>query len=77
MLYGLAGLPFVLVLVLSLLIFLPLRTGLDYLRFDKYVWHRPLADACLFIITEMDTPFDGLIVISSHAMRDALAHMSQ
>src|SRR6202035_3015920 len=30
--------------------------------------------ACLFIITEMDTPFDGLIVISSHAMRDALAH---
>ena len=33
--------------------------------------------ACLFIITEMDTPFDGLIVISSHAMRDALAHMSQ
>jgi hypothetical protein len=33
--------------------------------------------ACLFIITEMDTPFDGLIVISSHAMRDALAHMGQ
>jgi hypothetical protein len=33
--------------------------------------------ACLFIITEMDTPFDGLIVISSHAMRDALSHMSQ
>jgi hypothetical protein len=33
--------------------------------------------ACLFITTEMDTPFDGLIVISSHAMRDALAHMSQ
>ena len=43
--------PFVLALVLSLLIFLPLRTGLDYLQFDKYVWHRPLADACLFIIT--------------------------
>ena len=43
--------PFVLVLVLSLLIFLPLRTGLDYLQFGKYVWHRPLADACLFIIT--------------------------
>jgi hypothetical protein len=33
--------------------------------------------ACLFIITEMDTPFDGLIAISSRAMRDALAHMSQ
>ncbi len=32
---------------------------------------------CLFIIIEMDTPFDGLIIISSHAMRDALAHMSQ
>jgi hypothetical protein len=33
--------------------------------------------ACLFIITEMDTPFSGLIVVSSHAMRDALAHMSR
>ena len=33
--------------------------------------------ACLFIIAEMDTPFSGLIVVSSHAMRDALAHMSQ
>jgi hypothetical protein len=33
--------------------------------------------ACLFVITEMDTPFDGLITVSSHAMRDALAHMSQ
>ena len=33
--------------------------------------------ACLFIISEMDTPFDGLIAISSHAMRDALAHMGQ
>jgi hypothetical protein len=33
--------------------------------------------ACLFIIIEMDTPFDGLITISSHAMRDALAHMSR
>ncbi len=32
---------------------------------------------CLFMIIEMDTPFDGLITISSHAMRDALAHMSQ
>jgi hypothetical protein len=33
--------------------------------------------ACLFIITEMDSPFDGLITISSHAMRDALAHMNR
>jgi hypothetical protein len=48
---GVYILPFVLVLVLSLLIFLPVRTGLDYLQFDKYVWHRPRADACLFIIT--------------------------
>lgn len=32
--------------------------------------------ACLFMIVEMDGPFDGLIVVSSHAMRDALAHMS-
>jgi hypothetical protein len=33
--------------------------------------------ACLFLIAEMDTPFDGVITISSQAMRDALAHMSQ
>jgi hypothetical protein len=33
--------------------------------------------ACLFIIVEMDSPFDGVITVSSHAMRDALAHMSQ
>jgi hypothetical protein len=32
--------------------------------------------ACMFMIVEMDGPFDGLIVVSSHAMRDALAHMS-
>jgi hypothetical protein len=32
---------------------------------------------CLFIITEMDTPFEGLITISSHPMRDALTHMSE
>jgi hypothetical protein len=33
--------------------------------------------ACIFVVVEMDTPFDGVITISSHAMRDALAHMSQ
>jgi hypothetical protein len=43
--------PFVVVLGLGLLIFLPTRAGLDYLQFDKYVWHRPLADACIYIIT--------------------------
>ena len=43
--------PFVVILALGLLIFLPIRAGLDHLQFDKYVWHRPLADACLFVIT--------------------------
>ena len=43
--------PFVLVLALGLLIFLPLRAYLDYFQFEKYVWHRSLADAFLFIIT--------------------------
>ncbi len=43
--------PFVLVLALGLVIFLPLRACLDFLQFDKYVWHRPLAEACLFVIT--------------------------
>ncbi len=33
--------------------------------------------SCLFIITDLDTPFSGLIALSSHAMRDALGHMSQ
>jgi hypothetical protein len=32
---------------------------------------------CLFIIIEMDTPFEGLITISSHPMRDALTHLSE
>ena len=43
--------PFVVVLGLGLLIFLPLRAWLDHLHFDKYIWHRSLADACIYIIT--------------------------
>jgi len=30
---------------------------------------------CIFLIVEMDTPFEGLITVSSTPMRDALAHM--
>ena len=37
--------PFVVMLGLGLVIFLPVRACLDYLQFDKYVWHRSLADA--------------------------------
>jgi hypothetical protein len=33
--------------------------------------------ACIFLIVEMDTPFEGLITVSSTPMRDALAHMGQ
>lgn len=43
--------PFVVVLALGALVFPLLRACLDHLEFDKYFWHRPLADACLFIIT--------------------------
>jgi hypothetical protein len=43
--------PFVALLVLGLLIFLVVRACLDHLQFDKYVWHRPLADACIYVIT--------------------------
>jgi hypothetical protein len=43
--------PFVVVLALGLLIFWPLRAFLDHIEFEKYVWHRSLADACLFVIT--------------------------
>lgn len=31
---------------------------------------------CVFLIVEMDTPWSGLIVVSSRPMRDALAHIS-
>lgn len=31
--------------------------------------------ACIFLIVEMDTPFEGRITISSMAMRNALVHM--
>jgi hypothetical protein len=42
--------PFVVMVALGVLIFLPLRACLDYFQFDQYFWHRPLADACMFII---------------------------
>jgi hypothetical protein len=42
--------PFAVVLGLGLLIFLPVRAGLDRLQFDKFVWHRPLCDACIYVI---------------------------
>ena len=32
--------------------------------------------ACIFLIVEMDTPFEGLIRVSSAPMRNALAHMT-
>jgi hypothetical protein len=32
--------------------------------------------ACIFLIVEMDTPFEGLINVSSLPMRNALAHMA-
>lgn len=31
---------------------------------------------CILLIVEMDTPFEGLITVSSTPMRDALAHMT-
>jgi len=32
---------------------------------------------CIFLIVEMDSPFEGVITVSSKPMRDALAHMTQ
>jgi hypothetical protein len=32
--------------------------------------------ACIFLIVEMDTPFEGQITVSSTQMRNALAHMT-
>ena len=48
--FGVYVSPFAVVLGLGLLIFLPVRACLDHFQFDKYVWHRPLADACIYII---------------------------
>jgi hypothetical protein len=31
---------------------------------------------CIFLIVEMDGPFEGLITVSDLPMRNALAHMS-
>ena len=42
--------PFALVLGLAVLIGLPLRTYLDRAGFGRYVWHRSLAEACIFVI---------------------------
>jgi protein AaeX len=50
--------PFAVVLGLGLLVFLPVRACLDRLQFDKYVWHRPLADACIYVIVV------GLLVLT-------------
>jgi len=50
--------PFAVVLGLGLLIFLPVRACLDRLQFDKYVWHRPLTDACIYVIVV------GLLVLT-------------
>jgi hypothetical protein len=33
--------------------------------------------ASIFVILEMDTPFDGVIMISGGPMKKALAHLSQ
>jgi hypothetical protein len=49
--FGVYVSPFVVVLGLGLLIFLPIRACLDRLQFDKYVWHRSLTDVFLFVIT--------------------------
>lgn len=32
---------------------------------------------CIFLIVEMDAPFENLITVSSLPMRSALAHMSR
>ena len=49
--FGVYVSPFVVLLGLGLLIFMPIRAYLDHLQFDKYVWHRSLADACIYVIT--------------------------
>jgi hypothetical protein len=48
--FGVYVSPFSLVLVVGAAIFLPIRAYLDRIEFGKYVWHRSLADACLYVI---------------------------
>jgi len=49
-LFGVYVSPFALLLVIAVLIFLPVRAWLDRIEFSKYVWHRSLADAGIFVI---------------------------
>ena len=42
--------PFALLLVVTFALFLPLRSYLDRVGFSQMVWHRSLADACIFVI---------------------------
>jgi hypothetical protein len=48
--FGVYFSPFVVVLGLGLLIFLPVRAWLDHIQFDQYVWHRSLVDASIYVI---------------------------
>ena len=48
--FGVYVSPFAVMLGLGLLVFLPVRAILDHLQFSKYVWHRSLADAFIYII---------------------------
>lgn len=36
-------------ILLALILFMPLKWGLDRLGADRWVWHRPLADLSLFV----------------------------
>jgi hypothetical protein len=48
--FGVYVSPFVVVLGLGLVVYLPVRAWLDHIHFDKYVWHRSLADASIYVI---------------------------
>lgn len=42
--------PFAGYLLVAFLIFLPLRTVFDRYAIQRWVWHRPLFDICIFVI---------------------------
>jgi hypothetical protein len=48
--FGVYIAPFAGYLVLALLIFLPVHHVFDRYTIQRWVWHRPLFDFCIFII---------------------------
>jgi hypothetical protein len=48
--FGIYLAPFVLILFLTFIVFIPVRIWFDRVRIQQWVWHRPLFDLAVFVI---------------------------